>query len=54
MTAGTIYCDGEPLGQVDLMFSHIDQNLSGLNFPEENFVFTEEFKSLLTTYQIRR
>lgn len=54
MTSGAILCDGAPLGQVDLMFSHIDQNLSGLNFPEENFVFTEEFKSLLTTYQIRR
>jgi len=36
------------------MFSHIDQNMSGLNFPEENFVFTEDFKSLLSTYQIKR
>lgn len=54
MTTGRILCDGQPLGEVDLMFSHIDQNLSGLNFPEENFVFTEEFKNLLTTYQIRR
>lgn len=54
LTSGTILCDGKPLGQVDLMFSHIDQNMSGLNFPKENFVFTEEFKSLLTTYQIKR
>ena len=30
------------------------QNMSGLNFPEENFVFTEDFKNLLTTYQIAR
>ncbi len=53
-TTGVILCDGQPLGKVDLMFSHIDQNLSGLNFPKENFVFTEEFKSLLRTYQVRR
>ncbi len=53
-TTGVITCDGEPLGRVDLMFSHIDQNLSGLNFPKENFVFTEEFKNLLYTYQVRR
>ena len=53
-TSGVITCDGQPLGKVDLMFSHIDQNLSGLNFPKENFVFTEEFKNLLKTYQVRR
>ncbi len=53
-TSGKIMCDGRPLGQVDIMFSHIDQNMSGLNFPEENFVFTEEFRNLLTTYQVRR
>jgi 3-hydroxyacyl-[acyl-carrier-protein] dehydratase len=54
LTSGTVYCDGELLGQVDLMFSHIDQNMSGLNFPKENFVFTEEFKNLLSTYQVKR
>jgi len=53
-TSGTIHCDGRLLGQVDLMFSHIDQNMSGLNFPKENFVFTEEFKSLLAMYHIKR
>ncbi|UCD27992.1 MAG: beta-hydroxyacyl-ACP dehydratase [Planctomycetota bacterium] len=52
MTSGTIYCDGKQMGKVELMFSHIDQNISGLNFPKENFVFTEEFKSLLSTYQL--
>lgn len=35
------------MGQIDLMFSHIDQNLRGLAFPEHNFVFTDQFKSLL-------
>lgn len=50
-TSGTIYCDGKELGHVDLMFSHIDNNMSGLNFPKENFVFTEDFKSLLRLYK---
>lgn len=54
LTSGVIYCDDRRMGEVEIMFSHIDQNMSGLNFPEENFVFTEEFKSLLTTYQLRR
>ena len=29
------------------MFSHIDQNMAGLKFPEHNFVFTEQFTELL-------
>ena len=52
-TCGVVTCDGQKMGEIDLMFSHIDQNMSGLNFPEENFVFTEEFKSLLTMYKLR-
>lgn len=47
MTKGTVLRNGEPLGRVDLMFSHIDQNLSGLKFPEENFVFTGQFERLV-------
>ncbi|GAI25355.1 unnamed protein product, partial [marine sediment metagenome] len=35
------------IAEIDLMFSHIDQNLAGKQFPEENFVFTDMFKSLL-------
>jgi len=35
------------VGEVELIFSHIDQNMSGLEFPEENFVFTENFETLL-------
>lgn len=37
------------LGAVDLMFSHIDRNLAGVEFPEHNFVFAETFKTLLRT-----
>ena len=39
----------QPIGRIDLMFSHIDQNMAGLEFPEHNFVFGETFKTLLRT-----
>lgn len=35
------------IGQVDLMFSHLDQNLAGLEFPEDNFVFSDNFRTIL-------
>jgi len=53
MTHGEIRRGDTLVGEVDLVFSHIDQNISGLEFPEENFVFTEEFMSLLKTYTQR-
>lgn len=41
-----------PLGSIDLMFSHLDQNMGGAgrtgeDFPEHNFVFGDSFKTLL-------
>ncbi len=36
-----------PLAKIELLFSHIDQNRAGLDFPEHNFVFTEQFMGLL-------
>jgi 3-hydroxyacyl-[acyl-carrier-protein] dehydratase len=53
MTHGEIHCGETLIGEVDLVFSHIDQNMSGLEFPEENFVFTEDFMALLMTYTQR-
>jgi len=46
-TSGKITCGDKLIAEIDLMFSHIDRNLTGRKFPEENFVFTEIFKSLL-------
>src|SRR4030065_1041997 len=46
-TTGKITCEEKLIAEIDLMFSHIDQNLAGKEFPEENFVFTDTFKSLL-------
>lgn len=40
----------QPIGAIDLMFSHLDQNQGGAaGFPEHNFVFGEGFKTLLRT-----
>ena len=36
-----------PLAEIDLLFSHVDQNRSGLDFPEHNFVFSGQFMDLL-------
>jgi 3-hydroxyacyl-[acyl-carrier-protein] dehydratase len=46
-TSGKITLGDKLIAEIDLMFSHIDQNLAGKKFPEENFVFTDTFKSLL-------
>ncbi len=54
MTRGRVTRNGQPLAEIDIVFSHIDNNLSGMTFPEENFVFTEDFKSLLRTYNVNR
>jgi 3-hydroxyacyl-[acyl-carrier-protein] dehydratase len=31
---GVVLCNGKPIGAIEMMFSHIDQNLSGVKFPE--------------------
>ena len=46
-TTGKITRSEKLIAEIDLMFSHIDQNLAGKQFPQENFVFTDMFKSLL-------
>ncbi len=46
-TRGTIKRGDDLIAEIDLMFSHVDQNLAGKKFPEENFVFTGTFTSLL-------
>lgn len=51
-TCGTVKIGEDLVAEIDLMFSHIDQNLAGLEFPEHNFVFTEQFTELLKTYRL--
>jgi 3-hydroxyacyl-[acyl-carrier-protein] dehydratase len=50
-TTGRITVGDQLIGEVDIVFSHIDQNISGLEFPEDNFVFTDSFMSLLNAYR---
>ena len=35
------------LAEIELLFSHIDRNRSGLAFPDHNFVFTDQLMSLV-------
>jgi len=46
-TKGKITRDETLVAEIDLMFSHIDQNIGGKKFPDENFVFTDMFASLM-------
>ena len=50
--SGTVSSAGQVVAEIELMFSHIDQNMAGLEFPEHNFVFTEQFTQLLKTYRL--
>ena len=47
---GTIRCGDTVIADIAMMFSHIDQNMAGLEFPEENFVFNDQFMSMLKFY----
>jgi len=37
----------KPLASMELMFSHLDQNMAGRKFPDGNFILTEAVSSLL-------
>lgn len=39
--------EAKPLAEITLMFSHIDHNMAGLEFPEHNFVFTGQLMEML-------
>jgi 3-hydroxyacyl-[acyl-carrier-protein] dehydratase len=53
-TSGKITRAGGLIAEIDLMFSHVDRNLAGKKFPEENFVFTGTFTSLLRDVALSR
>ena len=50
--AGTVKVGSDRVAEIELMFSHIDQNLAGLEFPEHNFVFTEQFTELFKRFRV--
>ena len=49
-TNGRIMCGDKLIAEISLMFSHIDNNLAGTEFPEDNFVFTDMFNSLIADF----
>jgi 3-hydroxyacyl-[acyl-carrier-protein] dehydratase len=53
-TVGRITRGEQLIAEIHLMFSHIDQNLAGKKFPEENFVFTGMFQSLLRGFALNQ
>ena len=54
-TSGTISVmdpAGEPplwraIGRIELLFAHADNNQAGVKFPEENFVFSDNFRRIV-------
>ena len=53
-TVGRVMKGDKLVAEINLMFSHLDNNMSGKQFPEENFVFTEMFEWLLRDYKARK
>ncbi len=49
--SGTVMSGSDKVADIELMFSHIDQNMAGLEFPEHNFVFTDQFLDLIKAYR---
>ena len=45
--SGRVTSGDGPVADIAMMFSHIDNNMAGLAFPEHNFVFVESFKRLI-------
>ncbi len=37
----------QEIGRIDLLFSHVDQNLSGVEMPEHNFVFGDNLRIIM-------
>jgi len=45
--SGTITCGDRKVADIEMMFVHLDRNMSGEDFGGENFVFSEDFVALL-------
>ncbi len=39
----------ETIGRIDLLFSHVDKSMSGVDLPEHNFVFGDNLRVILQT-----
>ncbi len=52
-TGGAVLLNDKLVGRVDLMFSHVNQAQRTPDMPEHNFVFTDQFMTLLATFRNR-
>ena len=52
-TTGTVSKNGKPMGRVDLIFSHVNQAEKVQDLPDHNFVFTDQFLTLLSNFRRR-
>ncbi len=52
--SGTVKVGEELVAQIELMFSHVDNNMAGVQFPEHNFVFTGQFVDLVRSFRTER
>jgi len=52
-TSGTVLKNGQTIGRVDLMFSHINKAEQPPDLPDHNFVFTDQFMNLLAGFRTR-
>ncbi len=50
-SSGKVFRNEKEIGQVDLMFSHVDPATNQLDLPDHNFVFTDQFIQLLDDYR---
>lgn len=51
VTTGRVLKNGVPIGQVELMFSHVSQSDRAAGLPDHNFVFTPTFLDLLRAFE---
>ena len=53
VTSGTVFKNDRVIGNVDLLFSHVDQARKVPDMPDHNFVFTGQFMTLLSAFRDR-
>ena len=51
-TRGSVYRNGQKIGTISLLFSHVDRATTALDLPEHNFVFNDQFMGLLNIYRL--
>jgi 3-hydroxyacyl-[acyl-carrier-protein] dehydratase len=49
-TKGTVRKNGQTIGQINLMFSHVDHSMAEIKLPKENFVFTGPFQQMVASF----